>query len=279
MHFSCQIVTSFDQGHFSTASLLAETIHGSKEVAMVEEEAVGDIRGVAASSELNLYSWTARISGTTIFTYAPNSTYQANLNTLLSVLSFNSNASTGFFNFTAGSSPPDVAYGFFLCREDVSVAVCRECIISASRDAVDKCPRSKRVTIWHEKCMLRCPPDWGSSPAAVLKPPRKKENLITEDIGGVRKDGPRILKFLAGIDTHLMIELLSHSISSDCPNRSNRIHSHAPPASFFAFPAADAIADAIELLADAAGRDLNRRRLRWLRRLLYTAAAGRPAEG
>ncbi|KAI8551360.1 hypothetical protein RHMOL_Rhmol06G0180100 [Rhododendron molle] len=75
---------------------------------------------------------------------------------------------------------------------------------------------------------------------------------MDQDIGGVREDGPRILKSLAGIDTHLMIVLLSHSISSDCPNRSNRIHSHAQPASFFAFSAADAIADAIELLADAA---------------------------
>ncbi|KAG5516572.1 hypothetical protein RHGRI_037326 [Rhododendron griersonianum] len=63
----------------------------------------------------------------TTSTYAPNSTYQTNLNTLFSVLSSHSNnASNGFYSFTAGSSPPDITYGLFLCRGDVSVTACRE---------------------------------------------------------------------------------------------------------------------------------------------------------
>ena len=44
-----------------------------------------------------------------------------------------------------------------------------------------------------------------------------------------------------------MIVFLSHSISSDCPNLSNRIHSLAPPAFFFGLLAATAAA--IELFA------------------------------
>ncbi|KAH7837767.1 hypothetical protein Vadar_017769 [Vaccinium darrowii] len=92
----------------------------------------------------------------TTSTYAPNSPYQTNLNTLLSVLSSNSNASNGFYNFTAGSSRPDVAYGFFLCRGDLSAAACQECVVSASRTVVERCPRSKRVTVWHDPyCMIR----------------------------------------------------------------------------------------------------------------------------
>ncbi|KAG5516574.1 hypothetical protein RHGRI_037331 [Rhododendron griersonianum] len=74
-------------------------------------------------------------------TYAPNSTYQTNLNTLFSVLSSNSNnASNGFYNFTAGSGPPDVAYGLFLCRGDVAAAACRDCVEYATGDVVERCP-------------------------------------------------------------------------------------------------------------------------------------------
>ncbi|KAF7119345.1 hypothetical protein RHSIM_Rhsim13G0159500 [Rhododendron simsii] len=87
-------------------------------------------------------------------TYAPNSTYHTNLNTLFSALSSN-NASNGFYNFTAGSSPPDVVYGLFLCRGDVTAAGCRDCVAYASGDVVKRCPRSKEVTVWYEQCLLR----------------------------------------------------------------------------------------------------------------------------
>ncbi|KAI8525194.1 hypothetical protein RHMOL_Rhmol13G0210100 [Rhododendron molle] len=83
----------------------------------------------------------------TTSTYTPNSTYRTNLNTLLSNLSSNSNASNGFYKSTAGSSPPDVAYGLFLCRSDVSAVVCRDCVVYATGDAVQRCPGSKQVTI------------------------------------------------------------------------------------------------------------------------------------
>ncbi|KAG5516559.1 hypothetical protein RHGRI_037316 [Rhododendron griersonianum] len=118
----------------------------------------------------------------TTSTYAPNSTYQTNLNTLFSVLSSNSNnASDGFYNFTAGSSPPDVAYGLFLCRGDVSAAVCRDCVVYATGDAVQRCPGSKRVTIWYDECLLR---KWGSLIASfcfLTRRAKKKYNSVNED--------------------------------------------------------------------------------------------------
>ncbi|KAH7838765.1 hypothetical protein Vadar_030873 [Vaccinium darrowii] len=88
-------------------------------------------------------------------TYDPNSTYSTNLQTLLSVLSSNSNASNGLYNFTAGSSPPDVAYGLFLCQGDLTAAACQDCVNWASTNIVARCPRSKRVTIWYDYCLLR----------------------------------------------------------------------------------------------------------------------------
>ncbi|KAI8525230.1 hypothetical protein RHMOL_Rhmol13G0213700 [Rhododendron molle] len=88
-------------------------------------------------------------------TYSPSSTYETNLNALFSVLSYNSTVSNGFYNFIAGSGTPDVAYGLFLCRGDVSAAMCRDCVDYAAGDVVELCPRSKWATIWYDKCMLR----------------------------------------------------------------------------------------------------------------------------
>ncbi|KAG5516584.1 hypothetical protein RHGRI_037338 [Rhododendron griersonianum] len=88
-----------------------------------------------------------------ISTYSPNSTYQSNLEYLLYALS--SAAPDGFFNFTAGSGTPNVTYGLFLCRGDVSSAVCRDCVDYAAGDVVELCPRSKWATIWYDDCMLR----------------------------------------------------------------------------------------------------------------------------
>ncbi|THG04693.1 hypothetical protein TEA_017759 [Camellia sinensis var. sinensis] len=88
-------------------------------------------------------------------TYNPNSTYQTNLKTLLSVLSSNSTTTTnGFSNFIAGLNPPDIAYGLFLCRGDVSTAACQACVSTATK-VVQKRPNSKVATIWYEKCILR----------------------------------------------------------------------------------------------------------------------------
>ncbi|CAL5410941.1 unnamed protein product [Camellia sinensis] len=89
-------------------------------------------------------------------TYTPNSTYETNLKTLLSVLSSNSTTTTnGFSNYTAGHSPPDTANGLFLCRGDVSTDVCRDCVTTATKDVLQKCPNSKVVTIWYDECILR----------------------------------------------------------------------------------------------------------------------------
>ncbi|CAL5410951.1 unnamed protein product [Camellia sinensis] len=88
-------------------------------------------------------------------TYTPNSTYQTNLNTLFSSLSSNSTSINGFSNSTAGVNPPNIVYGLFLCRGDVSTAVCQDCVTTATKEVVQRCPNSKVVTIWYDECMLR----------------------------------------------------------------------------------------------------------------------------
>ncbi|KAB1206634.1 Cysteine-rich receptor-like protein kinase 25 [Morella rubra] len=88
--------------------------------------------------------------------FEANSTYQSNLNHLLASLSSNATRNTIFFNATASSGNSDDAlYGLFLCRGDVSVDQCRDCVDGANKDAVDRCPLRKAVVAWYDLCMLR----------------------------------------------------------------------------------------------------------------------------
>ncbi|KAJ6769668.1 CYSTEINE-RICH REPEAT SECRETORY PROTEIN [Salix purpurea] len=89
-------------------------------------------------------------------TFTRNSTYQANLNLLLSSLSSNStrNNINGFYNVSAGKDPDEV-YGMFLCRGDVSNSVCRNCVSFATKDVLEKCPNETVAMIWYDECVVR----------------------------------------------------------------------------------------------------------------------------
>ncbi|KAK3195322.1 hypothetical protein Dsin_026632 [Dipteronia sinensis] len=87
-------------------------------------------------------------------TFARNSTYQTNLNRLLSSLPSNANRSDGFYNATAGQDPNRV-YGLFLCRGDVSASTCQDCVSFAVRDIAQRCPVEKEAVVWYDECLLR----------------------------------------------------------------------------------------------------------------------------
>ncbi|KAL7213611.1 hypothetical protein ACSBR2_016191 [Camellia fascicularis] len=87
-------------------------------------------------------------------TYTPDSTYQSNLDTLLSSLSSNALLVNGFDYSKSGSSDPDIAYGLYLCCRDLSTNVCHDCEVTATQEVVQRCPKSKDVTILYDECML-----------------------------------------------------------------------------------------------------------------------------
>jgi len=89
-------------------------------------------------------------------TFVRNSPYQANLNILLSSLAGNAtrNDINGFYNASTGHDVYEV-YGLFLCRGDVSVEVCQECVNLARNDVVQRCPIEKEAIIWYDQCFLR----------------------------------------------------------------------------------------------------------------------------
>ncbi|TYI04448.1 hypothetical protein ES332_A10G018300v1 [Gossypium tomentosum] len=87
-------------------------------------------------------------------TFAVNSTYQANRNTVLTSLSSNSTRGDGFYNTTAGRSP-DMVYGLFLCRGDLSTSVCQACVTFATTDISQLCPNQTTAVVWYDQCLLR----------------------------------------------------------------------------------------------------------------------------
>ncbi|TQE04132.1 hypothetical protein C1H46_010244 [Malus baccata] len=88
-------------------------------------------------------------------TFTPNSTFQSNLNRLLSTLSSNANRSTGFYNATVQTTN-NAVYGLFLCRGDVAgTQACETCVATAISEAPQRCPVEKQVVIGYDDCMLR----------------------------------------------------------------------------------------------------------------------------
>ncbi|KAK4258891.1 hypothetical protein QN277_005288 [Acacia crassicarpa] len=83
--------------------------------------------------------------------YQPNSTFQFNLNLLLSSLSSNATQGSHFFRTRLSV----VINGLFLCRGDTLTTTCSDCVSAASREIKRRCPVQKEAIIWYDVCMLR----------------------------------------------------------------------------------------------------------------------------
>lgn len=86
--------------------------------------------------------------------YTANSTYQTNLNTLLSSLSSNTQIDYGFYNFSQGQDP-DKVYAIGMCRGDVKPDECRSCLNDSRVLLTQLCPNQKEAIGWYDTCMLR----------------------------------------------------------------------------------------------------------------------------
>ncbi|KAK2974795.1 hypothetical protein RJ640_005579, partial [Escallonia rubra] len=87
--------------------------------------------------------------------YTTNSTYAANLKTLLSSISNSSNLdSDGFFNASIGQNP-DKVYALALCKGDQEITSCRSCLNDSSQAITKECPNQKEAFLGKDECMLR----------------------------------------------------------------------------------------------------------------------------
>ncbi|KAM1033406.1 hypothetical protein TB2_036392 [Malus domestica] len=89
--------------------------------------------------------------------YTTNSTYQTNLNRLLSSLPSNENGNGyGFYNasYRLNSSNEHI-YAIGLCRGDAKVEDCRSCLNDSRYALPQLCPNKKEAIGWYDNCMLR----------------------------------------------------------------------------------------------------------------------------
>ncbi|XP_021719625.1 cysteine-rich receptor-like protein kinase 25 [Chenopodium quinoa] len=94
--------------------------------------------------------------------YAPNSTYEANLNATFTSLATNATQGRGktrFFNtsvvgYDHGRS--NTVFGLYLCRGDDSNRDCQTCVPKAIQSLLQECPsRPVVATVWYVDCMVR----------------------------------------------------------------------------------------------------------------------------
>jgi Salt stress response/antifungal len=89
--------------------------------------------------------------------YRANSTYDSNLQTLLTNLvssATNSSSNFGFAKRILGHVPNKIM-GLVLCRGDVSSSACSSCLSQATEDIQNLCPYDKEATIYYDFCLLR----------------------------------------------------------------------------------------------------------------------------
>ena len=86
--------------------------------------------------------------------YTSNSTYNTNLNQVLSSLSSNTKIDYGFYNFSYGKSP-DKVYSLGLRRGDAKPDICRSCLNNATNLLPLLCPNQKEAIGGYDECMLR----------------------------------------------------------------------------------------------------------------------------
>ncbi|KAF7137894.1 hypothetical protein RHSIM_Rhsim07G0197100 [Rhododendron simsii] len=85
--------------------------------------------------------------------YSTNSTYQRNLETLLSSLP-SSTDRYGFYSSSFGEDP-DRVNAIVLCRGDVDLNTCRSCINDSTIKLPQLVPNYKEAIGWYDYCMLR----------------------------------------------------------------------------------------------------------------------------
>jgi len=87
--------------------------------------------------------------------YTANSTFQKNLDSLLSSLASNTQIDYGYYNFSAGQIGPDQVHAIALCRGDILLNECRGCVSNSGRKILQVCPNQKEAIGIYDFCILR----------------------------------------------------------------------------------------------------------------------------
>ncbi|KMT03970.1 hypothetical protein BVRB_8g186770 [Beta vulgaris subsp. vulgaris] len=86
--------------------------------------------------------------------YTNTSAYKANLNTVLSSISSDTQTDSGYYNLSVGHDPNTVN-AIALCRGDITAQECHRCLNDSANKLPQVCPTQKEAVGWYELCMLR----------------------------------------------------------------------------------------------------------------------------
>ncbi|KAG2401394.1 putative cysteine-rich receptor-like protein [Vigna angularis] len=116
--------------------------------------------------------------------YNSTATFETNLKFLLESLVSNISQSDGSYFTAMGLGTTSAASGYFLCRGDVSLATCNDCITTAATEITQLCPNKTESIIWYDECTLRFTNTYfdpaSIEPGASLW---NGENISTSDLG------------------------------------------------------------------------------------------------
>lgn len=87
--------------------------------------------------------------------FTVNSTYEVNLKSLVSSLSFLPQNEDGFYNVSVGETDNEKVNSLMLCRGDVKPVDCIRCIVRAGQEIRELCPDQKEANMWYDHCLLR----------------------------------------------------------------------------------------------------------------------------
>ncbi|KAF3320600.1 Cysteine-rich receptor-like protein kinase 15 [Carex littledalei] len=154
---------SVSVGFSRLRSLLSSSFPSSLEEVEPKETKSADVSEITLQLFLFLFSLHAIFhvaAPATVSTFCPasdsnfttNSTYQSNLNRLLSSLP-EAGSATGFSLATQGQAP-DQVFGRVLCRGDKSANYCLSCFRNASKEILTDCAPRERALIYYDDCIL-----------------------------------------------------------------------------------------------------------------------------
>ncbi|KAK4284429.1 hypothetical protein QN277_001262 [Acacia crassicarpa] len=176
--------------------------------------------------------------------YTNSSTYQTNLNIVLSDLTSNAEIDYGFYNMSWGQNPDRVS-AIGLCRGDTEPNSCRTCLKNASVLAQDACPNQMEAMGGYDECFVRYsnrsilgvldkPDFWlyswtgGNKPADPVKYNQEAKELL-EDLRVKAAAGDSLRKYAAANKSGLQSQTiygtvqctpdLSHQNCSECLSR------------------------------------------------------------
>ncbi|XP_061376509.1 cysteine-rich receptor-like protein kinase 25 [Gastrolobium bilobum] len=90
-------------------------------------------------------------------TYEPNSTYNTNLETLLSWLSSDATNTSQIYStsIVEGSTSSDTIYGLFMCTIGDGDPNCKDCVINSAKVIKKLYPMAKEAMLWADNCFMR----------------------------------------------------------------------------------------------------------------------------